>query len=176
MTDLFEKSIHTLELPRVLELLADQAVTEEGKQRCLALRPMTDAGDVRRAQAETTAAVTMMTVRGTPSFSGVKPVRASLQRADMGGSLNTRELLEIAAVLRAARSAKDYGEGGEGAKSCIDHLFRSLTANRFLEEKITGSILGEEEIADAASPELAAIRRHIRSTASKVRDLSLIHI
>ena len=48
MTDLFEKSIHTLELPRVLELLADQAVTEEGKQRCLALRPMTDAGDVRR--------------------------------------------------------------------------------------------------------------------------------
>ena len=140
MTDLFEKSIHTLELPRVLELLADQAVTEEGKQRCLALRPMTDAGDVRRAQAETTAAVTMMTVRGTPSFSGVKPVRASLQRADMGGSLNTRELLEIAAVLRAARSAKDYGEGGEGAKSCIDHLFRSLTANRFLEEKITGSI------------------------------------
>ena len=171
MTDLFEKSIHTLELPRVLELLADQAVTEEGKQRCLALRPMTDAGDVRRAQAETTAAVTMMTVRGTPSFSGVKPVRASLQRADMGGSLNTRELLEIAAVLRAARSAKDYGEGGEGAKSCIDHLFRSLTANRFLEEKITGSILGEEEIADAASPELAAIRRHIRSTASKVRDI-----
>ena len=171
MTDLFEKSIHTLELPRVLELLADQAVTEEGKQRCLALRPMTDAGDVRRAQAETTAAVTMMTVRGTPSFSGVKPVRASLQRADMGGSLNTRELLEIAAVLRAARSAKDYGEGGEGAKSCIDHLFRSLTANRFLEEKITGSILGEEEIADAASPELASIRRHIRSTASKVRDI-----
>ena len=56
-------------------------------------------------------------------------------------------------------------------KSCIDHLFRSLTANRFLEEKITGSILGEEEIADAASPELAAIRRHIRSTASKVRDI-----
>ena len=89
----------------------------------------------------------------------------------MGGALNTRELLDIAAVLRAARSAREYGEGDERKKTCIDHLFRSLTANRFLEDKITGSIVGEEEIADAASPELASIRRHIRATASKVRDI-----
>ncbi len=57
---------------------------------------------------------------------------ASLQRAHMGGALNTRELLDIAAVLRAARSAREYGEGDERKKTCIDHLFRSLTANRFL--------------------------------------------
>ncbi|MBM6724554.1 endonuclease MutS2 [Pseudoflavonifractor phocaeensis] len=172
MTDLFEKSIQTLELPRVLERLAEQAVTEEGKDRCLALRPLTDADDVQRALDETTAAVNMTALRGSPSFSGVKPVRASLQRADMGGALNTRELLDIAAVLRSARSAKGYGEGeGDRTKTCIDHLFRSLTANRFLEDKITGAIVGEGEIADAASPELAAIRRHIRATASKVRDI-----
>ena len=42
MTDLFEKSIQILELPKVLERLAGQAVTQEGKERCLALRPMTD--------------------------------------------------------------------------------------------------------------------------------------
>ena len=172
MTDLFEKSIQTLELPRVLERLAEQAVTEEGKDRCLALRPLTDADDVQRVLDETTAAVNMTALRGSPSFSGVRPVRASLQRADMGGALNTRELLDIAAVLRAARSAREYGEGeGDRTKTCIDHLFRSLTANRFLEEKITGAIVGEDEIADAASPELAAIRRHIRATASKVRDI-----
>ena len=172
MTDLFEKSIQILELPKVLERLAEQAVTQEGKERCLALRPMTDADDVQRALDETTAAVEMTALRGSPSLSGVKPVAASLQRAHMGGALNTRELLDIAAVLRAARSAKEYGEGeGNRAKSCIDHLFRSLTANRFLEEKITGSIVAEDEIADAASPELASIRRHIRATASKVRDI-----
>ena len=172
MTDLFEKSIQTLELPRVLERLAEQAVTEEGKAQALRLRPLTDADDVQRRLEETTAAVGMMTLRGTPSLSGVKPVSASLQRADMGGALNTRELLGVAAVLRAARSAKEYADGREGsAKTCIDHLFRSLTANRFLEEKITGSILGEDEIADSASPELADIRRHIRATASKVRDI-----
>ena len=172
MTDLFEKSIQTLKLPRVLERLAEQAVTEEGKEQALRLRPLTDADDVQRRLEETTAAVGMMTLRGTPSLSGVKPVSASLQRADMGGALNTRELLGVAAVLRAARSAKEYADGREGsAKTCIDHLFRSLTANRFLEEKITGSILGEDEIADSASPELADIRRHIRATASKVRDI-----
>jgi DNA mismatch repair protein MutS2 len=170
MTDLFEKSIETLELPRVLAMLADQAVTEEGKERSLALRPETDPQDVTRRQAETTAAVGMLTLRGTPSFSGIKPVAPSLQRADRGGSLNTRELLGIAAVLRSARAAKEYGDR-EGAKTVIDHLFRSLTANRFLEEKITGSILSEEEIADAASPELADIRRHIRASSSKVRDI-----
>ena len=172
MTDLFEKSIQTLELPRVLEKLAEQAVTEEGKDRCLALRPLTDVDDVQRALDETTAAVNMTALRGSPSFSGVRPVGASLQRANMGGALNTRELLDIAAVLRSARSAKEYGEGeGDRAKTCIDHLFRSLTSNRFLEERITGAIVGEDEIADAASPELASIRRHIRATASKVRDI-----
>ena len=174
MTDLFEKSIHTLELPRVLEKLAEQAVTEEGKERCMALRPLTDADDVQRLQAETTAAVNMTALRGSPSLSGVKPVAASLQRADMGGALNTRELLDIAAVLRAARSARDYAAGENNGKTCIDHLFASLTANRFLEDKITGSILGENEIADSASPELASIRRHIRATSAKVRVVNSI--
>ena len=112
MSDLFDKSIRTLELPRVLERLADQTVTEEGKERCLALRPMTDRDDVQRALDETTAAVNMTTLRGSPSFSGVRPVGASLQRANMGGALNTRELLDIAAVLRAVRQGVRRGRGG----------------------------------------------------------------
>ena len=170
MTDLFEKSIQTLELPRVLEMLADQAATREGKERALALRPMTDRDDVQRAQDETAAALKMLVLRGTPGLGDVKSVGASLQRADMGGSLNTRELTEIAGVLRSARTVKEYGDGtGEG--SCIDHLFRSLTPNRYLEDRISGSILGDDEIADSASAELAAIRRLIRATQAKVREI-----
>ena len=171
MNDLFEKSIRLLELPQVLELLAGQAVTEEGRERCAALRPFTDRDDVARALAETTAAVRLLSLYGSPPLSGVKPVAASLQRADMGGSLNTKELLEIAGVLRAARSGKEYGGDREEEKTCIDHLFRSLTANRYLEERITTSIVGDNELADAASPELASIRRHIRATESRVRDI-----
>ena len=171
MTDLFEKSIQTLELPRVLELLAAQAATQEGKDRCRALRPFTDPDDVQRLQKETSAACSMIVLRGTPPLSGVRPVAASLQRADMGGALNTRELLDIAALLRCACSAKEYAAGEGNAKTCIDHLFSSLQANRYLEDRISGSILSEEEIADAASPELADIRRHIRASSSKVRDI-----
>ena len=169
MSDLFDKSIRTLELPRVLELLAGCAVTEEGKERARALRPMTDLDDVERAQKETTAAVKMLILRGSPGFSGVRPVAASLQRADRGGSLSTRELLDIASVLRCARSAAEYGAGAE--KTPISHLFQALTPLRSLEESISTSILGEEEIADSASPELASIRRHMRATESKVRDI-----
>ena len=171
MTDLFEKSMETLELPRVLSLLADQAVTEEGKERARRLRPETDPAEVALRLKETTAAVNKMVLRGSPSFSGVKPVAGSLQRADMGGSLNSRELLDIAGVLAAARSAKEYGESDGEEKSPIDVLFHSLHPNRFLEDKITGSIVGDGELADSASPELASIRRHIRATESKVRDI-----
>ncbi len=171
MTDLFQKSIHTLELHRVLELLSACAVTEEGKEEARKLRPLTDADEVKRRLDETTAAVAKLTLHGAPALSGVKPVAASLQRAERGGALNTRELLEIAAVLRCARTAKEYAGSGDGEKTCIDHLFRSLTANKFLEDKISGSIVGEDEIADSASSELASIRRHIRATGSKVRDI-----
>ena len=171
MTDRFEKSMQTLELPRVLDMLADQAVTEEGKDKARRLRPETDPVEVTALLAETTAAVEKMALGGSPAFAGVRPVAGSLQRANMGGSLNTRELLDIAKVLAAARSAKEYGEGDAEKKTPIDVLFHSLRPNRFLEDKITGSIVGDGELADSASPELASIRRHMRATESKVRDI-----
>lgn len=171
MTDRFEKSMQTLELPRVLDMLADQAVTEEGKDKARRLRPETDPVEVTALLAETTAAVEKMVLGGSPAFAGVRPVAGSLQRANMGGSLNTRELLDIAKVLSAARSAKEYGEGDAEKKTPIDVLFHSLRPNRFLEDKITGSIVGDGELADSASPELASIRRHMRATESKVRDI-----
>ena len=171
MTDRFEKSMQTLELPRVLDMLADQAVTEEGKDKARRLCPETDPVEVTALLAETTAAVEKMVLGGSPAFAGVRPVAGSLQRANMGGSLNTRELLDIAKVLAAARSAKEYGEGEAEKKTPIDVLFHSLRPNRFLEDKITGSIVGDGELADSASPELASIRRHMRATESKVRDI-----
>ncbi len=169
MTERFLKSMETLELPRVLELLSQEAATQEGKERALKLLPETDIQSVKRLQEETAAAFSMLTLHGTPALSEVRPVRASLQRADRGGSLNPRELLDVAGVLRCARNVKEYGDAA--GDSVIAHLFRSLTVNKYLEEKITGSIPAEDEIADAASPELADIRRHKRAAAGKVRDV-----
>lgn len=167
----YERSAATLELPAVLAMLEREAVSDLAKARAAALTPSTDEAEVRRRLAETSAARSMMVTRGSPSFSGVRDVRASLQRADMGGVLNTRELMDIAGVLAAARGAKAYAAGdGKGEKTCIDYLFQSIQANRFLEDKITSSIAGEEEIADAASSELASIRRLIRAASARVRE------
>ena len=166
----FEKSLITLELPAVLEMLAQQAVGETAKERALALTPASDSAEVRRRLEETTAAKTMMTVRGSPSFAGVKDVWPSLSRADLGGALNTRELLDIARVLQCARLVKGYIADDSVGRTGIDYLFHGLHANKYLEEKISTSIVGEEEIADGASPELATIRRQMRAAAARARD------
>ena len=136
----FEKSLNTLELPAVLQMLAQQAVGEAAKERALELFPSREEAEVRRRLAETSAAKTMMTVRGSPSFSGVKDVRASLARADLGGALNTRELLDIARVLQCARLVRGYIAEDSVGKTCIDSLFYALRANKFLEGKEGNSV------------------------------------
>ena len=166
----FEKSLTTLELPAVLEMLSQQAVGETAKEQALCLTPSGDRAEVKRRLDETTAAKTMMVVRGSPSFSGVKDVRPSLARADLGGALNTRELLDIARVLQCARLVRGYIADDTVGKTPIDYLFYALHANKFLEEKINTSIVGEDEIADGASHELASIRRQMRAAASRARD------
>ena len=171
MSDLFDKSIRTLELPRVLELLSEQAVSAEARQRALRLRPETEVEEVLRLLDQTDAARNLIGLRGSPSFSGVKPVAEALDRADRGGALNTQELLTIADLLTAARRAKEYFNDEAAEKTAIDHLFLSLHGNRFLEEKIKRAIPDEDTIADAASTELADIRRHMRAAQAKSRQI-----
>lgn len=168
--DFYEKSLNTLELPAVLNMLAAEAVSESAKEGALKLQPSDDTHEVKRRLDETSAAKTMMVVRGSPSFSGIKDVRPSLSRADLGGSLNTLELLSIARVLQCSRLVKSYIADDRHEKTCIDYLFSALHANRFLEEKITSSIVGEDEIADSASSELANIRRKIRAASARARE------
>ena len=162
--DLLEKSRNTLELPAVLEMLAGEAVSEPAKAEALALVPSVHRAEVERLLAETSDAKDMMVYKGSPSLSGLRDVRGSLARADMGGVLNTRELLEIAGVLQSARAVRSYGMSAE-KETCIDHLFKMLQTNRFLEDKIVNSIPGEDEIADSASSELSDIRRKMRAAA-----------
>ena len=170
MTDLMEKSLQTLEFPAVLELLAAQAVSDETRERVRSIRPSTDRGEVNLLLQETTAARKMMDIHGAPALSNLRPVAASLQRAHLGGVLNTRELLQIASVLRTTRNVASYSGVGE-EKTCIHSIFKSLTPNKYLEEKISGAILSEDEIADNASAELADLRRKIRVTSGKAREV-----
>ncbi len=166
--NLNDKSLTTLELDRVLALLAGAAVSEEAKERAVSLRPERDPEEVRDLLKQTTAACRMVERKGTPGFQDLKPVASSLSRADRGGSLNPAELLRIAGVLRCTRSVKAYADGAES--TVLDPLFFELSPNKYLEDRITNAIISEEEIADSASSTLADIRRHIRAANAKIRD------
>lgn len=169
MSELYEKSLKKLELDAVLSMLADCAGSLDAKERCKALSPLTDAEEIRLLQAQTAAACKLIALKGTPSFGLLREIAPSLERADRGGCLNPTELLRIAAVLKCIRTTKVY-YNTDYSGSVLDVYFQELSPNRYLEEKITNSILSEDEIADAASSELADIRRHMRVQSAKVKE------
>ena len=169
MSELYEKSLVKLELNQVLAMLADCAGSEGGKEACLKLRPTSDLEEVEQMLGQTTAASELSTRKGYPAFASAADVSASLERADRGGSLQPKELLRIGGILRCTRSVKGY-ISEDDQETVLDELFRALTPNKYLEDRILGAILSEEEIADTASPELADIRRHMRIQAGKIRD------
>ena len=114
---------------------------------------------------------------GGPSFSGLKNVNNSLHRAAAGGSLNPKELLDIAYCLRALRTLDEWRNHSSGVKTSLDFFFEGITSNKYLETKILSCIVSEEEIADKASDTLFDIRKKIRSKENSIREKldSLIH-
>ena len=131
MTELYEKSLRKLELDNVLAQLADCANSEDGKDRCRALLPLDDAEEIRLLQQQTTAACGMIVRKGAPGFHELKPVAASLERADRGGCLTPVELLRIAGVLRCIRNVKAY-YSEDGEPTVLDVYFQELSPNRYL--------------------------------------------
>ncbi len=170
----FEKARTVLEYDKILDMLADAAQTEGAKQRVRALSPQVTLSRVHSLQAQTTEAKHLISVKGLPPFGKVRETAGIVDRADKGAVLSARELLDTAEVLRTARRLLDYRQTNaerEGNASPLDEFFDGLEANRFLEERITRAIPSEESIADEASPALADIRRHMRQTNSKIKDL-----
>ena len=96
MNEQYEKSLTKLDLDKVLAMLSDHAASQAAKERCLAVRPSTDADEIRHLLDETSAACACITVKGSPAFGGLYDVGASLDRADRGGCLSPEELLRIA--------------------------------------------------------------------------------
>ena len=169
MTSLYEKSLHKLELDRVLDMLSNCAGSESAKAACRSILPKSDLDDVLRMLSETSAASSLSVRKGYPSFTDVCDVSVSLDRADRGGILQPKDLLSIAAVLRCSRNVRGFYSEDEQS-TVLDPFFKSLVPNKYLEDKIFGAILSEDEISDSASPELSDIRRHMRIQSSKIRE------
>ncbi len=165
-----QKHRKVLELDKVLKLLAAECSCPEAAQLSQEIEPSTDPEAVRSLLCETWDAHMLIGRFGSPSFGGVQNVNSPLRRAQAGGSLSMIELLRIAEVLRMIRSLREWRGRCEGVITSFDGLFMALQPNRFLEEKISTSILSEDEMADNASRELADIRRKLRAAQSRVRD------
>lgn len=171
------KNHKTLELDLILEKLAAECSCDDAKDLARGLKPAGDMAEVEMLLQQTEDAFLLLARFGGPSFSGLKNVNNSLHRAAAGGSLNPKELLDIAYCLRALRTLDEWRNHSSGVKTSLDFFFEGITSNKYLETKILSCIVSEEEIADKASDTLFDIRKKIRSKENSIREKldSLIH-
>lgn len=171
------KNHKTLELDLILENLAAECSCDDAKDLARGLKPAGDMAEVEMLLQQTEDAFSLLARFGGPSFSGLKNVNNSLHRAAAGGSLNPKELLDIAYCLRALRTLDEWRNHSSGVKTSLDFFFEGITSNKYLETKILSCIVSEEEIADKASDTLFDIRKKIRSKENSIREKldSLIH-
>lgn len=171
------KNYKTLELDLILEKLANECSCDDAKDLACSLKPSSDMSEVELLLQQTEDAFSLLARFGGPSFSGLKNVNNPLHRAAAGGSLNPKELLDIAYCLRSLRTLDEWHSHCSGVKTSLDFFFEGITTNNYLESKILTCIISEEEIADKASETLYDIRRKIRSKENSIREKldSLIH-
>ena len=172
-----DKHCRALELDKILEMVAEEASSADGAQLARELEPVLTAAEAKWLLEETDAAFVAMAKFGAPSFYGMKNVTNPLRRAQAGGGLGLRELLDIGATLRTIRGLTQWWGKSESVRTALTGRFEVLAPNKYLEEKIFTCIVSEEEVADNASPALANIRRKIRAASQRVRDQldKLIH-
>ena len=165
-----DKNYRALELDKILEMVAKEATCPDAAELARAIQPVYTAAEARHLLEETDAAFVLMAKFGAPSFYGLQNVTNALRRAQAGGGLGLPELLAVGATLRAIRSLKQWHEKSASVKNALTARFEILAPNKYLEEKIFTCIVSEEEVADAASPALAAIRRKIRAASVRARE------
>ena len=164
------KDHKALELDKILLQLANETTCSDAAELAQKIEPDTDIRHVERLLQETDDAFVLMAKYGAPSFYGMTNVTNALRRAEAGGVLNLAELLSVAATLRAIRSVSDWRKKSESVKTALDYRFETLQPNKFIEDRISMTVVSEEEVADTASVALAAIRRKIRAASLRVRE------
>ncbi|MGI6167353.1 MAG: endonuclease MutS2 [Eubacteriales bacterium] len=166
-----EKTLTTLEFDKIRAMLAACAPTEGARKQATSLTPSADVTEVIRRLRHTSDAKRLIEAKGMPSFGNVKDMSKILERARLGAILTTRELLDVANLLRTTRSLLEYIRTNKLFETSLDGIFANLTPQRQVEEHITSAILAEDQISDSASPQLSDIRRKIRAANNKIKDL-----
>ena len=173
-----KKVLKILEFDKILERMQEYTESESVKKRIYKLEPFSDIEKARAAQRETTeSASTLLKLGNMPVNLSVNDVRPSVKRAEQGGVLTPRELMDISRVLYVARRTKSYLSEISEECEILAGLRESLMVAKPLEDKINSCIVSESEIADDASSELSAIRRKMKNLNGKIKETlnSMIH-
>ncbi len=165
-----QKILSMLEYDKITAMLAEHALTEGARDMALRLTPVSAEKVVLKKQRITADARRLADAKGYPSFSGVKNISEVLGRAKRGALLQPVDLLEVATLLRVSRGLSDYIKTDKLFDTVLDETFMLLNVNRHFEERISRTVVSEELIADEASPELADIRRKIRSANDRIKE------
>lgn len=165
-----KKVLKTLEYNKILDRLASYAASDEIKKRCLELVPCTDIDEINDLQKTTADALGRLYKDSSITFVGIHNVHASLKRLDIGGALNTTELLRIGSLLEVAKRAKAYDRSDrvDDKTDSLTPFFTELEPLSPLHDEIKRCILSEDEIADDASPALFKIRKSIRGMNDRI--------
>lgn len=159
------KSLTTLEYNKIIEKLVSFAASEPAKERLKKLVPMTDINDINHALAQTNDALRRIYAKGCVDFSGIKDIRASVKRLEVGSALSASELLNISSLLTCATHVKGYYEE---MPDSISDMFTMLDGITSLNNSIKRAIISEDEISDEASPTLKSLRRQKANANDKI--------
>lgn len=162
-----KKALSTLEFNKIIEQLITLADSLTGKELCKNTVPMTELSHIESAQQQTTDALSRIYRHGSPSFRGVKDIKESFLRIEVGSVLGTGELLAVSSLLECSLRAKSYNSETEDS---LTETFLNLQPLSNLQKEISRCIISEEEISDDASPGLKNVRRSIKNTNDKIHE------
>ena len=167
-----QKALKTLEFDKIIHILTAHAASEGAKEMCRKLVPYDNINDVERAQRETADALRRVYRKGSVSFGGIRDIRGSLNRLEIGGILGMGELLQIMSLLETAGKIRQYGqrEADDTSRDSLDESFEFLDPVPTLASEIRRCILADDEMADDASSALLQIRRSMRQMNDKVHN------
>ena len=167
-----QKALKTLEFDKIIHILTAHAASEGAKEMCRKLVPYDNINDVERAQRETADALRRVYRKGSVSFGGIRDIRGSLKRLEIGGILGMGELLQIMSLLETAGKIRQYGqrEADDTSRDSLDESFEFLDPVPTLASEIRRCILADDEMADDASSALLQIRRAMRQMNDKVHN------
>ena len=167
-----ERSLQKLEFHKIREMVSERASSGKAKQAAVELSPSCDIFEIRHLQDQTDEALRYIYAKGAPSFNGIKDIRGSVKRTEIGACLTMGELLDIAECLYVVSRIQAYGNREnrmQGDFPELDPLFQGLIEVNDLEEEIRRCILSEEELYDTASPKLHKIRKEITIQETRIQ-------